>query len=90
MKLTGVTIAALLALTGCSGSFEPNMSAFESEIETDMADQLPGDGFEVNCPDSIEWSVGEEFHCIAKIGRQQGTVTVHMENEDGFYTWESG
>lgn len=67
------------------------------DIESDLVNQLTDQIGEqvtivsVDCPDSVEWEPGEEFHCFAKTA--DGTtaqVTVFMENGAGEYTWHLG
>jgi hypothetical protein len=86
----GLTVAAaMLALTGCSSGYEPDMSDIESQLQTGLKDnQLNAT---VDCPDQIDWNTGNDFHCIAtdKQGRT-ARVTVTMESDDGAYTWTLG
>lgn len=62
----------------------------ESDVRSQISDQI-GDEItivSVECPSTVEWDPGEEFHCFANAS--DGTsarVTVHMENGDGEYTW---
>lgn len=56
-----------------------------------MADQLnvPAGRLTIDCPNSVEWTAGNEFRCTAEDGRgNQRTVTVFMQNGDGEYYWE--
>lgn len=78
--------AALMVLTGCGGP-DPDIPAIEQEIKAGIHDQV-GTSVTVDCPDSIEWRTGGEFHCFAD--EKDGTrhrVTVSMENDDGDATW---
>lgn len=65
-----------------------------TEIEQQIADwaesELGGGPVEVQCPDPIEWRVGETFNCIATQADATVGVAVTMENEDGAVTWRAG
>lgn len=84
--------ALVLALTSCSASTQ-STADIEQNIRGDLAKQLKVSKADltIDCPDSIEWRVGEDFHCIAE--DDQGNrvrVTVSMEANDGSYTWQAG
>lgn len=84
--LLGLLLASLIT-TGCS-NYSPDMTALESSIEDDLGDQVEDPGVTVDCPDTIEWRVGETFRCIATDSAdQRARVTVHMENDAGEYYW---
>lgn len=83
-------VVLLAALTACGQ--EADIPAIESEITTWAEDNSPeGTDIEVDCPDTIEWRTGGDFHCI--VSDQNGEtvrVTVTMENDDGDVTWVVG
>lgn len=65
---------------------QADIPAIEQAIEDDQADQ--GYDVTVDCPDSIDWEVGEDFHCIVEDGEGgHYTATVSMENDAGDVTW---
>lgn len=69
-----------------NSQMEADIPAIENAIVEDQADQ--GFAVSVDCPSSVDWEVGGEFHCIAtddQDGRYR--VTVSMENADGDVTW---
>lgn len=86
MRLGLVLVSALLLVAGCS-SQEADIPGIESGIEEWAAKQDIG-RVSVDCPDSIEWKTGSDFHCV--MTDKQGSsarVTVTMENDDGDVTW---
>lgn len=92
MKTWGIALAAAaFALSGCSQGLDVDMAEVEDSIRVDLADQLdvPANSIDVECPQSIEWRVGEEFRCFAEDDTGRAKITVHMENEEGSFSWET-
>lgn len=83
-------VAAALLLAGCS-SAEADVGLIEDEIADGLVEQVNARGVTVDCPDSIAWETGGEFHCFAedRAGRSS-RVTVHMENDEGEWSWVVG
>lgn len=89
----GPLIVLLLLIVGPSvwdaiktSQMEADIPAIEKAIRDDLADQ--GSNATVDCPSSIDWEAGSEFHCVAtddQGGRYR--VTVSMENDEGDVTW---
>lgn len=89
MRLGLAGLAAVLLLTGCSAD-EADIPQVESTIEKWAVEQHIG-RVSVDCPDSIDWDTGENFHCVmTDKGGETARVTVTMENDDGDVTWVLG
>lgn len=86
-----LSVLLLVLLAGCSAD-EADIPNIEHEIKTWAQDQAPaGTRVKVDCPDTIEWRTGGDFHCI--VTDRQGAslrVTVTMENDAGDVTWTAG
>lgn len=91
LKRLLIGVAVLVAIYGAQHLFmgdELDIPALEAEIESGVLEQT-GQRLTVDCPDSIDWETGEEFHCIAESRQgQRGRVTVTMENDEGEVIWE--
>lgn len=86
--LLGAGLAVLL--TACGGGYEPDMAAIEDEIAADLSKQVDVKAT-VDCPDTMEWRVGDEFYCQATIAKEPaGRVSVAMQNDAGEYYWQLG
>jgi hypothetical protein len=80
----------LLALTGCGGQ-EVDIPEVEQQIEAWARTELGAvRGVSADCPSSIEWRTGGEFHCIVKDRTGSVRITVTMENDEGDVTWIAG
>lgn len=87
MKWAGVLL--LLPITACGG--EADIPAIEDEIETWAREDLNARGrITADCPDSMEWRTGDDFHCILTDQTGSVRVTVTMENDAGDVTWMLG
>lgn len=90
-KIGGAALLAVV-LTSCSGSSSESTQEIEQAIQKDMAKQLDmkPSKLTVDCPTTITWRVGEDFHCVAEADPgARVRVTVTMESDDGSYTWEA-
>lgn len=64
-----------------------DIAGVEQQIRDGVKDQS-GTNVTVDCPDSIDWDTGGEFHCIVEDNQgNRATATVSMENDDGEITW---
>lgn len=95
MLLIGfVVVSAVVAVIAFFVEREPvDIDHVESEIEVGLAEQLGEDAgpYSVDCPDSMEWEPGRDFHCFAEDGvGNSSRVTVTMENDDGEWSWILG
>lgn len=79
--------AAVLLASGCGG-YDPDMAQIERELAAGIHKQEQVD-VTVECPSSVDWKPGGEFHCTADglTVIDPVRVTVSMENDDGEYTW---
>jgi len=69
---------------------EVDTEAIEDGVAAGLRDELGG-RYVVDCPDSMEWETGEEFHCFAEDqDGQLARITVSMENDDGEWSWIVG
>lgn len=92
-----IGVAAVVVLVAVGGWYmflradERSTADIEDEIHSWADERTEGGGaITVECPDPIEWRVGETFHCILSQGEQTVGVTVTMENDDGAVTWRAG
>lgn len=97
-QIVAIVAAVIVAVLGAAATavevFSRDSSVEVDDIAASIQDEMiekldaqPGD-LSVECPATIEWRVGEAFHCVAE--DTDGTtvrVTVHMESKDGSYTW---
>lgn len=66
---------------------EVDVPKVEQEIETWAQTDLDARGdVEADCPESIEWQTGSDFHCILSDRTGSVRVTVTMENDEGEMT----
>lgn len=76
------------------GDDERSTESIAAEIEASVRENTPPARRDirvsVDCPDPVEWRVGETFRCVVAQGRQSILVTVTMENDDGYVTWQAG
>lgn len=93
--LGGSAVAVVLVVVGALFIFdrvtseptEANIPGIEREIREGVKDQA-GVRATVECPSSVTWKSGGEFHCVVEgSGGQRAMATVHMENDDGDITW---
>lgn len=71
----------------CQGS-QVDIPRMEDEIAADISSKLGVEGVVVDCPAEVDWSVGDDFKCLADLGEQQVAVLVTMQDEDGQYLYE--
>ena len=89
-----VSVVAVVAIAGFAIYRLTDDTTPTADIESGVRSQIAEQVGEeitivsVDCPETVEWDPGEEFHCFANAA--DGTtarITVHMESGDGEYTW---
>lgn len=71
-----------------SGSEAANTSAIEPDLVSQIDDKLGVEGTRVDCPEQINWSVGDSFHCdVAVPGSGSGIVVLTLEADGGKFGW---
>mgnify|MGYP003600226498 FL=1 len=88
-----VTLAVSLA--GCGGVTvtrdEPSLDTdkIQSELQSKLADSIPGSTASVTCPSDVELQQGATFDCTAILNGQQFNVEVTQTNDQGDVTYVS-
>lgn len=86
-----IVVAAAVGLWALLAPDERSTETIENGIHS-WADEntARGGAIKVECPDPVEWRVGETFNCIVTQGKQSVRVVVTMENDQGATTWVAG
>lgn len=87
ISLAGAVVGMTL-LSGCGGA-EADIPAIEAELG-DWANQQGLAAATVDCPTSVDWEVGGDFHCVITSAGQTYRVSVTMEDDQGTVTWALG
>jgi Domain of unknown function (DUF4333) len=87
---TAVLVVALpiLLATGCRPTLLDS-EGLESQLQTQLAQELGTGVLSVSCPDDVEVAAKSSFECTASGGDGADlTVTVTQTNDEGDVTWK--
>ena len=80
-------VAVILVAVGCTKSLDT--SSLESELKTQVENQLNASGLTVSCPDNIKVEAGGTFECTASDPSGQSvTIEVTQKDDQGNVTWK--
>lgn len=84
-----VALGVVFAIVQATRPDERSTDDVADQIEA-WAEEKGARSAEADCPDPVEWRVGETFRCILTVDDQDVRVTVTMENDQGEVTWITG
>jgi Domain of unknown function (DUF4333) len=77
-----LTLSVLVLSAGCSP--ELDTPSVESEIKTELEQQLSGVTVEIECPEDVAAKAGESFDCIATSDdNNKAKIVVTQTDDDG-------